>query len=165
MSCTTMTYFNISHEIQSVIIIHYQNLNPISAVKCVMFQSSVCQSVSRQTYNLDHLFFYLFFIKSVEKVEHGSRKKLLISGSDRSRVDTGNYFHNSVAPAAYELAGLATPWASRPLWRNFAFPFNQPVDNLQFNFQQKNSRGRCTPAVSECESALQRSNHYSEHII
>lgn len=78
---------------------------------------------------------FFFLIKSVEKVEHGSRKKLLISGSDRSRVDTGNYFHNSVAPAAYELAGLATPWASRPLWRNFAFPFNQPVDNLQFNFQ------------------------------
>lgn len=163
MSCRTMTCFNISHEIQSVIIIHYQNSNPVSGVKCVMFQSSVCQSVSRQTYNLD-LFFFL--IKSVEKVEHGSRKKLLISGSDRSRVDTGNYFHNSVAPAAYELAGLATPWASRPLWRNFAFPFNQPVDNLQFNFQQKNSRGRCTPAVSECESVLQRSNkHCSEHII
>lgn len=60
-----------------------------------MFQSSVCQSVSRQTYNLD----LFFLIKSVEKVEHGSRKKLLISGSDRSRVDTGNYFHNSVAPA------------------------------------------------------------------
>lgn len=35
-------------------------------------------------------FFLNFFIKSVEKVE--SRKKLLISGSDRSRVDTGNIF-------------------------------------------------------------------------
>lgn len=50
---------------------------------CVMFQPSVCQSVSRQKYYLDH---YVFFIsKTVEKVEHGQWKKLLISGSDRSR--------------------------------------------------------------------------------
>lgn len=163
MSCRTMTCFNISHETQSVIIIHYQNSNPVSvelSVSCFN-RLSVSLLADRHT---TWTFFLNFFIKSVEKVE--SRKKLLISGSDRSRVDTGNYFHNSVAPAAYELAGLATPWASRPLWRNFAFPFNQPVDNLQFNFQQKNSGGRCTPAVSECESVLQGSNkHCSEHII
>lgn len=63
MSCRTMTCFNISHEIQSVIIIHYQNSNPVSVELSVSCFNRLSVSLLADRHTTWTFFFKLKVLK------------------------------------------------------------------------------------------------------